>query len=93
MTGWDDDQDLSDEESDMGSDQGSVFDFDDTGGSEPLLPSLSSNSGTRTPQQVLDKSLPYEQRWQVDCDRVDALEPVSINVILHFHYATLASGI
>lgn len=75
MTGWDDDQDLSDEESN-GSDDGSVPDFDE----EPTLDRIYASTPQRstTPSRTpLDKSIPYEQRWQVDEDRSQDIEPVS----------------
>lgn len=74
MTGWDEDQDLSDEDTDD-SDANSALDFDEN----HVLDQLSGApppSATHLSPDVPDKSIPYERRWQVDCDRLDALEPV-----------------
>lgn len=72
MTGWDDDQDDSDEEND-GSDEDSIPDFD-----EPVLEGIygAPSRSTNPFRAPLDKSIPYERRWQVDTDRLDDVEPV-----------------
>lgn len=73
MTGWDDDQDLSDEESD----DGSVPDFDEEPTLDGIYGSGSTPQRSTTPSRTpLDKSIPYEQRWQVDEDRLNDIEPV-----------------
>lgn len=73
MTGWDDDDDVSDDDSTASDDDGSIRDLNFgshmDGMDEPLL------GRSVTPQKV-DTSRPYEHRWEVDVDNVDAHEQV-----------------
>jgi WD repeat-containing protein 48 len=78
MTGWDEDQDLSDEES-ISTDEASALDLN-----EGFLDGMynSAPRATSSPRTALSKSIPYEQRWQIDSDRIDDIEPVRLTFIL-----------
>lgn len=78
MTGWDEDQDLSDEESPSNG-QSSALDLN-----EGVLDGMydAAPRATTSSRNALPKSIPYEQRWQVDSDRIDDIEPVRLTSIL-----------
>jgi WD repeat-containing protein 48 len=74
MTGWDDDQDLSDDES---SSSGEAFALDLN---EGVLDGVSGSTprvaiSTRTAHS---RSMPYERRWQIDSHSIDDIEPVRL---------------
>ena len=83
MTGWDDDQDLSDEDNSSGG-EASALDLnegvlDGVSGSAPRV-AISSRT-------MPSRSIPYERRWQIDSERIDDIEPVRLTYIqsrLHF---------
>lgn len=78
LTGWDEDEDTPSSDEDDADDEELEFALDE--------PSLSLSGGTygSAPRSAgrsrtlsgVDKSLPYEKRWEVDFDRVDEYEPV-----------------
>lgn len=87
MTGWDDDQDLSDEES-SSSGGASALDLtegviiDDIHGSNPHA-ATSSRAG-------FSQSIPYEQRWQIDSDHIDGIELVRLmSMLLHRQFTKM----
>lgn len=95
MTGWDDDQDLSDEEGSAGGEDeyGNGVDdddFEDRIRRDGVYGSVSSRpskavASPPSPTTRLDQSIPYEQRWQVDAERANDVQPVCsvLNPSLH----------
>ena len=77
MTGWDEDEGAS-EHSSIDSDNDSEMEFGDLddADNEPLLP------GVRPHRETLDKTIPFEKRWEVDSDRASDMDIVCIYYFL-----------